>query len=295
MDFVEAKPNIHLVEGGLGKHLQFTALFDGIVEKYKENLCIISSYPTTYAHDERVASSELSYIAPVLKNNNFYFQQYNNIIFNDPYKTTNFLKGDKHIIKAWCDLYEIESEDLLPDFRIDTRRERAIKSDILKLGAFILVQFTGGQGIQNENQLYDVENLGRNYKKGQEVINLLREAMPEINIIVFGHNNENNHFENTWSFNEALPTFFYNKEDFMILAKYCLSFITIDSALQHMCSNKNFNKKGVVLWGSSSPEMFGYEKNKNLRSKYPNSVFIEPQKIVDNFLSQEMSPTVSVS
>jgi ADP-heptose:LPS heptosyltransferase len=158
----------------------------------------------------------------------------------------------------------------------------------MKLGKFILVQFTGGQGAKIEN--YDSENHGRNYNKGQEVVNLLREQLPNVNIIVFGHDNEQEPLLNTMAFNNfgGNPKF-VDKIDFMILAKYCVSFISIDSSLQHMCSNKPFNKKGVVLWGTSKPEMFGYTQNKNLISDYPYCVEIDPKKIVDEFLNQEMS------
>tara|TARA_R100000388_G_scaffold92127_1_gene74766 strand:- start:868 stop:1044 length:177 start_codon:yes stop_codon:yes gene_type:complete len=54
-----------------------------------------------------------------------------------------------------------------------------------------------------------------------------------------------------------------------------------------MCANKSFNKKGVVLWGTSKPDMFGYENNTNIISEYPYCVEIEPKKIVDEFLKVE--------
>jgi hypothetical protein len=55
-----------------------------------------------------------------------------------------------------------------------------------------------------------------------------------------------------------------------------------------MCANQSFNKKGIVLWGTSKPEMFGYEHNTNLISEYPYCVEIDPKKIVDEFLKQEL-------
>ena len=106
--------------------------------------------------------------------------------------------------------------------------------------------------------------------------------MPDINIIVFGHSNEPAPLLNT------TESIFIDKLDFMILAKYCLSFISIDSCLQHICSNKSFNKKGIVLWGSSKANMFGYDKNINLVSEYPYCVEIKPKNIVDRFLHLEL-------
>ena len=48
--------------------------------------------------------------------------------------------------------------------------------------------------------------------------------------------------------------------------------------------HKNFNKKGIVLWGLTNPNRFGYESNINLISSYPNCVEIEPKKIIDEAL-----------
>jgi hypothetical protein len=48
-----------------------------------------------------------------------------------------------------------------------------------------------------------------------------------------------------------------------------------------MVSNQSFNKKGVVLWGSTSCKRFGYDTNVNITSKYPYCVEIDPRLIID--------------
>lgn len=273
------KPNLHLSEGGIGKQLQFTSLFDKIVEKYDEKLCLMNPWPELFQNDTRVSSSQPLNLAILHDTSHTLFNNYNDIIYKDPYKS-NFLKGKSHIIKYWADMYDIKVDNVAPNFQINKKRERVIQPDILKLGKFILVQFTGGQGLVQTG--YDEINVGRNYKEGQEVINLLKDALPDVNILVFGHNNEHEPLLNT------TQSIFTDKLDFMILAKYCLSFICIDSSLQHMCSNNSFNKKGVVLWGTSSSSMFGYDKNTNLKSEHPYTVELKPNKIVDSFLKLEI-------
>jgi ADP-heptose:LPS heptosyltransferase len=44
--------------------------------------------------------------------------------------------------------------------------------------------------------------------------------------------------------------------------KYCESFVVIDSFLNHLSAA--FDKKGVVLFGGTSPERLGYKHNVNL-------------------------------
>ena len=276
---VKILTNLHIIEGGIGKHLQFTALFNGLVKKEKRKLALMSGWPELFQNDDRVLSSQLHHTDPFKDTSHTLFQNYKNIIFNEPNKS-NFLKGDKHIINYWASMYELENVDTLPDFKINKVREQAIKNEILKLNKFILVQFTGGQGVKQN--MYDSNNGGRNYKHGQEVINLLKEEIPNLNIIVFGHDNEQEQLLN------VTQSIFVDKLDFMILAKYCLSFLCIDSSLQHICSNKDFNKKGVVLWGTTKKNMYGYEKNCNLMTEHPYAIDIEPKIIVDNFLKLDL-------
>ena len=278
--------DIHILEGGVGKHLQFTSMLDDLTADKKIN--IMSPWPEIFKHDSRVAHSCVLHIPPLHDHTHTFFKNYWNVYCHEPYRS-NYLKGDCHIVDYWRQMYELpDVDDKRPNFQVNQQREKILERDILKLGKFILVQFTGGQAVKTNN--YDTENAGKNYNQGQEVVNLLREQLPNINIIVFGHDNEQEPLLNTMAFNNfgGNPKF-VDKVDFMILAKYCVSFITIDSALQHMCSNKPFNKKGVVLWGTSKPEMFGYNQNINLISDYPYCVEIDPKTIVDTFLNQEMA------
>jgi hypothetical protein len=48
-----------------------------------------------------------------------------------------------------------------------------------------------------------------------------------------------------------------------------------------MGSNQHFNKKGIVLWGTTEPERYGYKENINLQSEYPNCVEIPVKQIMD--------------
>ena len=47
------------------------------------------------------------------------------------------------------------------------------------------------------------------------------------------------------------------------LLNWCDVWVSIDSFLQHLVAWKGI-KRGVVLWGISNPDMFGYPNNVNL-------------------------------
>tara|TARA_R100001460_G_scaffold48641_1_gene86720 strand:- start:132 stop:974 length:843 start_codon:yes stop_codon:yes gene_type:complete len=276
------KPNMHHVEGGAGKHIQFTSLFKNIREKYNQKIVISSGFPEIFEFSPHVAYSRMW-------NHNFFsvetissFNQYDKIFFKDPYRS-DWLKGNTHIVKKWAELYEVEINDIRPDFNINIELEKQLMPHIQAMSKFILLQFTGGQAIQGN--LYDRHNWGRNYLYGQELIKLLNESFPNHIVITFGHSNEQTEYQGETKFNNQTgELLFKTREDFMVLSKYCDFFISIDSILQHMCSNKSFNKKGIVLWGATDPNRFGYESNINLISSYPNCVEIEPKKIIDEAL-----------
>jgi hypothetical protein len=82
-------------------------------------------------------------------------------------------------------------------------------------------------------------------------------------------------YENTLKMNFELTL------QYFILSKFCLTFISIDSALQHFASNERLNKKGIVLWGETLPKHFGYKKNINLLSSTPHVVDIETDEIIN--------------
>ena len=272
-------PDLHVLDGGVGKHIMFTSLIKKLYEKNNQKLVINSAYPEIFTHSPYVADSKIIINEIIFDTYYNYFRSYDNIFHNDPYKS-DFLKGQKHILKKWAEMYEIELENYKPNFTINIEREVELLPHIQKINKFVLLQFTGGQGVLTNH--YDKNNFGRNYKYGQDLIYLLQEQYPTHIFIVFGHDNERPEYVGETKFNDQGGSpLFKNREDFMILSKYCDFFITIDSALHHMCANKSFNKKGIVLWGTTKPEIFGYPDLTNMISEYPYCVEISPNKIVD--------------
>lgn len=80
--------------------------------------------------------------------------------------------------------------------------------------------------------------------------------------------------------------------DLLLKANY---FISIDSFLPHMA--KNYNLKGIVIFGQSSPNIFGYPENINLlkdpkylrenqflsweKAIYKENVFVKPEVVIE--------------
>ena len=132
---------------------------------------------------------------------------------------------------------------------------------------FCLVQFTGGQSPltpQRDQQGNPVpymnaqEAIKRNYAKGEQVVQLLKEKWPDTTVVHFGLPNEP-------SVNGAIkievPYLTYR-----LLAAEAKEIICIDSSLQHLATGVNDNV--TVIWGETRPEHFGYACNRNVAAKH---------------------------
>ena len=51
-------PDLHVLDGGVGKHIMFTALIDKLYEKNKQKLVINSAYPELFFYCPQVADSK---------------------------------------------------------------------------------------------------------------------------------------------------------------------------------------------------------------------------------------------
>lgn len=202
--------------------------------------------------------------------NDFIYKRLN---YEDAWRQLLHLKPRKNSGKAGEKTYFIDPSK---KFSNTVQLKDSIIEHITKKGFedFILVQFHGGQSplvqvpTNEEGKLdwdkipYSVENepLQRHYpnEKAQEFINLYHNAHPTTAIINYSLPNEPQ-YENTEQF--IAPYLVYS-----LLSKddKCKGFVSIDSSLQHLISG---NTKGVVIWGHSLPEAFGYECNNNIIQK----------------------------
>jgi len=85
----------------------------------------------------------------------------------------------------------------------------------------------------------------------------------EIKIVNFGLSIE-------WKIQDTIPT---DKMPYIAapeLLKYAEAFVSVDSCLQHFSACKGVEKKGVVWWGATSPNCFGYKQNVNLIGTCPH-------------------------
>lgn len=138
-------------------------------------------------------------------------------------------------------------------------------------------------------KLRNGEENPKNYPWWQEVVGSLKEL--GFYIIQIGEENEKLIGADEVFFNKS-----FSELGELILSCHC--WISIDSFLGHF--GAYLGKRGVVIFGRSDPNIFGYDSNINLLKdrkylrqdqfniweglKYEKEVFVSPQEVVDTII-----------
>lgn len=259
------------VDGGLGKHVMFTSILKEFKEKkgYDE-IYVISSYFDVFKSCTAVTDAFPPMQGTLYQE--LVLDPDCDVYWKEPYSNQRFIKKECHLFDAWAEELGFQlskpADEYCPSLdKIESEFPNVLSMVKEKIKDFndnyILVQFNGGQSPlspqvdESGNQIpYNdkQEGIKRNYFKGQEIINSLKEKYPETTIIHFALPNEPS-YEN--SVKLQLPYLAYR-----LLAKNAKAVITTDSSLQHLSTGVNNNI--TVIWGETRPEHFGYKVNQNI-------------------------------
>lgn len=250
------KKALVVVEGGLGKHIIFTALARQLKEKYGE-VNVVSPYPDVMKACESIDKSFQFGTTDLSK---LVYEKDCDIFNGNPYTNQAFIKKKIHLLDAWSQQLGLKYSKSIPeidtsliDDKIQVETDKVIKD----LGnKYIVVQLTGGQSPITEGQGQYVEVLKRNYPYAQKLVNLIHKKYPKYKIVNFALPNEPD-WKNTVKL--QIPYIFY----FNILKK-ARRVVCIDSALQHMAAA--VGQKATVIWGETKPNHFGWDLHDNLLS-----------------------------
>lgn len=261
------------VDGGLGKNVMLTALMPIIATKYDE-IYVISPY-----FDIFKACSYVTDAFPPMQGTLYQelcLADDCDVLYAEPYNNRNFIKKKCHLFEAWLEEMRIEKPenfnpmDLTPCIDRIEEEFPAIKQIVEQrkneIKKYIIVQFCGGQSPLSP-QVDDKGNpipyndrqeaIKRNYYKGQELINKLREKYPDCAVIHYALPNEPS-YEGTIKL--EMPYLGYH-----LLAADAEKVVCTDSSLQHLSTG--VCKDVTVIWGETRPENFGWNSNKNICAK----------------------------
>lgn len=233
------------MEGGLGKQVALTALISYFKENY-EQLIVLSSYPDVFINNPNVYRA-ISYTTPYAYEE--YFKTADDIVYPCGYRDTNFRKRRIHLIEAACNSINISyNKEMKPELYSNLSEETQINEIKEKLGNYIIIQANGAPNVMARD--YDINKMA-------EVVKNIKELYPDLSIINYSLPGATE-IAGTIKMNFPTPIWF-------ALVRECETFIVVDSSLQHMSAA--YDKKGVVLWGSTNPTCFGWSHNINLTGK----------------------------
>lgn len=278
----------YIVEGGIGKCVAFSSLTGGLRAKAEEPIQIHTPYYEVFAGNPDVRMVYDSNTVPLhvdqIKSSDL-------IEYAEPYKS-NFIKGDHHLIDAYCRLHGIEfSLDMTPKIYTDHLAETAKKflSDN-KISKYIMVQFTGGQSpLGGAQGHYHSINEGRNYPAyfAQGVVDKLATKYPEHTIIDCSLPNEPM-YKGAMKYSGTWPVLHE-------LMKNADGYIGVDSLLNHLSASAM--RSGVVIWGNTNWVNYGYTHNCNISFhdsvpyndpkqedlNNPRNAMIDPDRVMEIF------------
>ena len=263
------------VEGGLGKNIMLTAILPELKEqKGYDEIYVISPYHDVFKCSSVVTDAFQPGLGTLYQE--LVLDPDCDVLWKEPYSNQRFIKKECHLFEAWAEEFGIELTNPAGTYepnlsRLEKEfpalRQIADEHKAKWNNNYCIVQFTGGQSPltpQKDQQGRPVpyvnmqEAIKRNYMKGEQVIQLLKDKWPGATIVHFALPNEP-------SFKDAVkievPYLTYR-----LLAKEAKEIICIDSSLQHLATGVNDNI--TVVWGETRPEHFGYACNRNVCAQH---------------------------
>jgi hypothetical protein len=241
---------IFQIDGGIGKSIMATAVCEAIKNQYpKDQLIVITSYPEVFLcnpHvDKCLSHNDLSY----------FYQDYIDgkkvkAFLHNPYMETSHIQQECHLIKTWCDMFDVEYNGEEPKLYL-TNREINFYSNQFQSDKPLMVIQTNGGGADQQIKYSWMRDIPQ--VVAQEVVDSFIE---EYNVIHIRR-------EDQLALNNTTPV----TADFralVVLLQLSSKRLLIDSFAQHTA--KALGLDSVVCWIGNNPSVFGYENNTNIQA-----------------------------
>jgi hypothetical protein len=246
---------VFIISGGHGKVILATAVAEAIKKHYPDRkIIVVSAYDAPWYFNPHIyrfyTFDQLS---------NYFYDDFirdkDTLLFqHDPYHTSDYMRKDTHLIKTWCEMFNIPYNGEKPMLYINPR-EKEIARDKIKpdLGKPIMLLQTNG-GLPS--QQYSKKSWARDMplKVAQNVVNFYSKQYRVIHIRLDEQPALENVEQLTLPHREIYAVFELSKKR-----------IFIDSFAQHIAGALDL--PSTVCWIVNKPEVFGYDIHNNV---FPN-------------------------
>lgn len=252
----EPKYVIAQCQGGLGKHILFTAFLQVLQKKHpKSKIIAVVAWPELFAN--------LSFVHRVypLGNTQYFHSEYidnqNSMIYaQEPYFWHTHINKTHPLIETWCLIYGLKYQGEEPVLKINPEQRKAIKNFYepkFEGKPFLLIHTNGG--LYNNERPYswardmpfDVAcKVADHFRKSHFIMQVSRPSAQKI--------------PDVFVRNEQL-----SNAELVGLLELTDKRLLIDSSLQHAAAA--FKLPSTVLWNATSPVIFGHNLHTNIQAK----------------------------
>jgi len=239
------------IEGGLGKNIMATAVLKALKKKYsKANIHVVSAYPDVFLNNPNVfkahkADNISNFYEDLVKDKKV------KVFIADPYRQSDYLTKEKHLIKIWCEMYGLKYNGETPELFISQPEVDYYLPFYNKVDKPILaIQPNGGPN-----------NLNYNYSWTRDiptptVMKIIEEFKNEYTIVHIKRKDQQSYPDTA----HALDNF----RSIAVLLSLSKKRLLIDSFAQHLC--KALNLPSIVCWVTTDPKIFGYNLHNNIKA-----------------------------
>lgn len=244
---------IFQIDGGIGKSIAGTAVCKAIKKHYPEDqLIVITHYPEVFFCNPNIHK--------VLHPNNlhYFFQEHIQgqevkAFLHNPYFESDFINQKGHLIKIWCEMFDIPYNNELPELYINNREMEFLGKSFTSNKPIFLIQTNGGAPNQ-PNKYSWTRDIPIN--TAQKIVDLFARDFHVVHI----------RREDQFALRNTTPI----QADFRAITTLIAMSekrLLIDSFAQHAAAA--LGKPSVVCWIGNTPEQFGYDIHTNIIANLP--------------------------
>jgi len=237
------------INGGIGKCVIATAVCEAIKKEYpKSKLIVISGYPDVFLNNPNVDR------AFAFGGFSYFYEEYIEdkefkIFAHDPYLQTEHVEQKEHLIKTWCEMFNIPYNGESPRIYLTGREIKFFGNKFSSDKPLFLLQTNGGApsdmaySWSRDMPISVANDIVNEFKDVYNIIHIRREDQIPL--------------ENTIPITDSFRAL-------AVLISLSRKRLFIDSFCQHTAAALEL--PSTVCWITNKPNVFGYEIHDNIIS-----------------------------
>lgn len=235
------------INGGIGKCVMATAVCEAIKKKYPDSkLVVVSGYADVFLNNPHVYRSYqyggISYFY-----NEWIDGKDFKIFAHDPYVQTEHVKQDEHLIKTWCEMFDVPYNGEQPKIYLTAREKTFFSTKFTSDRPILLLQTNGGA--QTEHKYSWARDI-----PASVAVQVIDHFRNDYNIAHIRREDQL-HFDGTFAVSDVFRSL-------CVLVSMSAKRLLIDSFAQHVAASMDL--PSTVCWIANKPEVFGYKIHDNI-------------------------------